>query len=77
MQPPAKSADSLTEIESSIEDAMQKWLDNALESNDSRNRIAVANGVSRGMFGSLHLGAGDNIEPDAGYIDDEEFKHAA
>ena len=35
---------------------MQQWLDQAQNSGDVRDRIAVAGGVSRGVFGSLHLG---------------------
>ena len=83
LQSPAKRSAELKAMESSIEDAMQQWLDNAQKSNDARNRIAVANGISRGVFGALHLGACGASAPEgsisAEHINDdfEEHKRAA
>ena len=41
---------------------MQQWLDRAQNSSDARDRIAVADGISRGAFGSLHFGLGASTE---------------
>lgn len=65
-------------MEASIEDAMQQWLNSAQQSDDARDRIAVANGISRGVFGSLHLGSALS-EFDERHADtyQEEFKRVA
>lgn len=77
LQPPAeqdgpaeKQYDKSAEIESAIEDAMQRWISKAQVSNDARDRVAVANGISRGVFGSLHLGAGYCAENTEVFIGD-------
>ena len=56
LQPPAECYELSDSVESSIEEAMQRWLDRAQNSSDVRDRIAVADGISRGVFGALHLG---------------------
>ena len=49
---------------------MQQWLDQAQNSGDVRDRIALAGGVSRGVFGSLHLGQMESAVLES-YNDDE------
>ncbi len=44
---------------------MQQWLNDALNSSDARDRIAVTTGVSKGVFGSLHLYKGSSFDQDA------------
>lgn len=81
LQPPAERDEKLCETESAIEDAMQQWISKARSSNDVRDRVAVANGVSRGVFGSLHLGAGycvgNSDIPADDFGEFEDFKRAA
>lgn len=44
---------------------MQQWLKDALNSSDARDRIAVTTGISKGVFGSLHLYKGISFDQDA------------
>jgi len=44
---------------------MQQWLDRAQNSSDIRDRIAVTGGISRGVFGALHLGRVESSEVEA------------
>lgn len=64
VQPPTERNESSAAIESAVDDAMQQWLDRAQNSSDVRDRIAVADGISRGVFGSLHLGRVNSSEFD-------------
>jgi len=50
LQPPADIQDKVEQP------TMQQWRDAALNSADLRDRIAVTGGLSRGVFGNLHLG---------------------
>lgn len=78
MQATADSCEEPNEIDSSMQDAMQQWLNDAQKSNDARDRIAVTNGVSLGVFGSLHLGASHCADAsDDDFADYEDFKRAA
>ena len=82
LQQPQECCQSSAAVESAIEDAMQQWLDRAQNSSDVRDRIAVAGGISRGVFGSLHLGAMEypEFEPDDAASNDgdyNELKRAA
>ncbi len=58
----------------SAQNSMQQWLDAALSSSDARDRIAVTAGISRGVFGYLHLGGSDELSPiasnDSDYSDE-------
>jgi len=63
-QPPL--ATTLTPLQESMDD----WLDDAMNSTDIRNRIAVTTGVSRGVFGRLHLGG---IEGAAAASNDDQY----
>ena len=56
---------------------MQRWLDQAQNSSDVRDRIAVVDGISRGVFGSLHFGPVESPEPENYDADNDEFRHAA
>ena len=56
---------------------MQQWLDQAQNSSDVRDRIAVVDGISRGVFGSLHFGQVESPEPENYEADNDEFRHAA
>lgn len=62
LQPPAECYEKTATESSSFEESMQQWLDQAQNSGDVRDRIAVAGGVSRGVFGSLHLGQMESAE---------------
>ena len=56
---------------------MQQWLDRAQNSSDVRDRIAVADGISRGVFGSLHFGQVESPESDHYEADNDELRRAA
>ena len=71
VQPPAECN------KPAIEGSMQQWLDQAQNSSDVRDRIAVVDGISRGVFGSLHFGPVESPEPENYDADNDEFRHAA
>jgi len=64
-------------MESAIEDSMQQWLDRAQKSSDARDRIAVAGGISHGVFGSLPLRDVDSCESSNDGDDYVEVQRAA
>lgn len=53
---------------------MQQWRDAALNSADLRDRIAVTGGLSRGVFGNLHLGCSHDTPAanDSDYNDEQQ-----
>ena len=69
-QSPAKPVEKSNKAESAFEQTMRRWLDDARKSNDVRDRIAVAGSISRGAFGSLHLGA--DCRNDEEFVEPEE-----
>ena len=58
---------------------MDQWLNRAQNSSDARDRIAVVDGISRGVFGSLHFNQMEppESEPDNPETNNDEFRHAA
>ncbi len=82
LHPPAKRDETLHEKQS-LDDAMQQWLKEAQSSDDVRNRIAVSEGISRGVFGSLHFSCSAHREAVDSAVDGdgesftEDLKHAA
>lgn len=66
LQPPAKKSDSI------VHEPLQQWRAEALNSTDFRDRIAVTGGISRGVFGCLHLGADQTASNDSDYSDKQQ-----
>jgi len=77
LQPPAECYGKSSDMESAIEESMQKWIDRAQKSSDARDRIAVAGGISRGVFGSLPLGDVDSVDSSSDGDDYVEVQQAA
>ena len=69
-QAPANPVEKSNKAESAFEQTMQRWLDDVRQSNDARDRIAVARSISRGVFGRLHLGT--DRHNDEEFVESEE-----
>ena len=70
LQPPADIQDQVDQP------TLQEWRDAALNSADLRDRIAVTGGLSRGIFGSLHLQQGHD-QPASNDSDYNDEQHCA